>query len=277
GDRARNAHPTGRVGGFVRGLSYPLEGFAFIREHRLWGLAAVSIAVNVVLFAVVLGLAVTVAIPYVQELNAYLGTWSSEGTLSALVWLVAIVSYVIWALLFVLILGVSSVFVLLVGQAVASPFLDMLSEKVENIVIGTPEQPFTASIVIRSVLLALGDLFWGLVFLAAIQLPIFVLSLTGVGALPASVMSFAFSALLLAVEFVGLALTRRFLSYRERWRVIWDNKWLSLGFGSSAMLLLLIPGLNLILLPLAAVGGTLAYCDLLRAGQIDAELESIAA
>ncbi|MEO0593615.1 MAG: hypothetical protein AAFZ38_08550, partial [Myxococcota bacterium] len=47
------------------------------------------------------------------------------------------------------------------------------------------------------------------------------------------------------------------------------NRWLSLGFGSSSMLLLFVPGLNLILLPLAAVGGTLAFCDLYRAERLD--------
>ncbi|MEM6733160.1 MAG: EI24 domain-containing protein, partial [Myxococcota bacterium] len=88
--------------------------------------------------------------------------------------------------------------------------------------------------------------------------------------------SFAFSALLLSVEFVGLSLTRRFVNYRGRWRIIWDNKGLSLGFGSASMLLLLVPGLNLILLPLAAVGGTLAYCDLVRVGAIDAEIRQAA-
>ena len=41
------------------------------------------------------------------------------------------------------------------------------------------------------------------------------------------------------------------------------------GFGTAAMALLFVPGLNLVLLPLASVGGTLAYCDLKRAGRAD--------
>ncbi len=272
-----NDSSTHFLSAFIKGLAYPLEGFGFIREHRLWGLAAISIAVNIILFAIVLTVAFSLIAPFVADINAALADWAKEPSLEVLAWFMAIVTWIVWILGAVLVLGASSVLVLLIGQAVASPFLDMLSEKVENITIGTPEQPFTVEIVIRSLALSLGDLFWGLVFLAAIQIPIFIISLTGVGALPASIASFAFSALLLAVEFVGLSLTRRFVPYRARWRVIWDNKWLSLGFGSSTMLLLLVPGLNLVLLPLAAVGGTLAYCDLQRAGKIDLDDLRIAA
>lgn len=269
--------PNTFLGAFVKGLSYPLDGFGFIREHRLWGLAAISIAVNVILFIIVLGLAFWLISPFVADINAALADWAKEPSLEVLAWFMAVVTWIVWILGAILILGASSVLVLLIGQAVASPFLDILSEKVENLVLGTPEQPFTTAIVVRSLVLSLGDLFWGLVFLAAVQIPIFVVSLTGVGALPASVASFGFSALLLAVEFVGLSLTRRFVTYRDRWRIIWDNKWLSLGFGSSTMLLLLVPGLNLLLLPLAAVGGTLAYCDLQRSGKIDLDAQRIAA
>ena len=80
--------------------------------------------------------------------------------------------------------------------------------------------------------------------------------------------SFGFSALLLAHEFMGLPLTRQLVSYRERWSHVWRHKWLAVGMGTSTMLLLAIPGINLVLLPLASVGGTLMYCDLREAGRV---------
>ena len=46
-------------------------------------------------------------------------------------------------------------------SAVASPFLDTLSQKVEINEISTPETPLTAGSVARSVAIALADLFWG--------------------------------------------------------------------------------------------------------------------
>ncbi|MEO1171493.1 MAG: EI24 domain-containing protein [Myxococcota bacterium] len=260
--------PNGSIARLIRGLSYPLEGLRFINQHGLWGMAAVSIGINVVLFLALVAVAWWSVSPYVSWMDQGLSAWASGFEMQVIVVFAALMVWVIWILFAVLALGASSIVLLLIGQAAASPFLDMLSERVENIVLGTPEQPFTVSIITRSILLSLSDLFWGLVYLAAFNIPVFLVSLTAVGAVPASIASFAFSSLLLAVEFIGLPMTRRFVSYRDRWSLIWDSKGLALGFGASSMLLLLVPGLNLILLPLAAVGGTLAFCDLRRSGEL---------
>ena len=64
-------------------------------------------------------------------------------------------------LLFPASLALGFLTLVLVGQAVASPFLDTLSQKVEINEISTPETPLTAGSVARSVAIALADLFWG--------------------------------------------------------------------------------------------------------------------
>ena len=104
----------------------------------------------------------------------------------------------------------------------------------------------------------------------AVNVPLWFIGVVipGPGTAIAAAGSFAFTALLLAQEFVTLPMTRKFISYRPRWRGIWNNKWPSFGFGMAAMALMLIPGINLVLLPLAAVGGTLLYCDLEAAGSL---------
>lgn len=260
--------PSGALARLVRGLAYPLEGLRFINAHGLWRMAAVSIGINVVLFVGLLGLIWGFVSPYAAWLSSSLAGWADGFEMQVIVLFAALMVWVIWLVVAVLALGVSSIVLLLIGQAVASPFLDMLSERVENIVLGTPEQPFNVAVVSRSIVLSLSDLFWGLVYLIAFNIPVFLVSLTAVGAVPASIASFVFSSLLLAVEFIGLSMSRRFIPYRERWAAMWDNKGVALGFGASSMLLLLVPGLNLILLPLAAVGGTLAFCDLRRSGAL---------
>jgi CysZ protein len=123
---------------------------------------------------------------------------------------------------------------------------------------------------VQGVALAVRDLVWGLVYLTVVNGLIFVVSAGtfGLAAAPASIVSFCFSAWLLAHEFVGLALSRQLVGYRRRWRIVWANKWTTLGFGVACMGLLFVPGLNLVLLPLAAVGGTLLYCDLKAGGRV---------
>ena len=125
-------------------------------------------------------------------------------------------------------------------------------------------EPFGIGRAIKTVSVAIGDLVWGVFFLVMVNGPLILLGFVPVlGTAVAALVSFGFSALLLSHEFMGLPLTRQLVSYRERWSHVWRHKWLALGMGSSTMLMLAIPGVNLVLLPLAAVGGTLMYCDFL--------------
>ncbi len=249
------------------GLAYPLWGLGFIRRHRLWPLTFAAIGINVVLLGVLVGLSVWLAMPYLAHMQAAMtGIAESSAFLQEAL---SVVGWIIWVLALALLLAANGLVLMLVGQAVASPFLDMISERVEAIVLGEKVTPFNLKRLFAAVMMALADLVWGLVFLAVVNLPIFLVGLVPVvGTVPAAVASFCFSALLLAQEFVGLPLTRQLWGYRARWRVVWRNKWLAVGFGSSCMGLLLVPGLNLVLLPLAAVGGTLLFCDLEAAGRV---------
>ncbi len=267
--------PRSFIAQAVIGFTYPLEALTFISKHRLWGMTMVPFIVNLVLFLLLLTAVWLLGVPVVEAANAWLaGIAGSSGFVRGLF---EVLSWLIWVLALALTVGLSGIVILLFGQAFASPFLDALSEKVENLAVGSQKKPMSLHRLIATVVLAIGDLIWGLVFLALIHVPILIVGMTGLGAVPAAAASFCFSAWLLSQEFVGLALTRQLVGYRGRWRAVWANKWVTLGFGSACMLLLLVPVLNLVLLPLAAVGGTLLYCDLAAAGRLEGRESSPAA
>lgn len=237
--------PQNFVAQLVRGFTYPLRGLGFIRRHRLWALAGVAIGVNIAVFAALAAASVYFAEPWLAQAEA----WVAQSFVSFLS------GVVYWAGL-VLLLIIDAVLLVLLGQAIASPFLDALSERIESIAIGRAPKPTSFLAVVRSLIMGVVDLFWAVVFLVGI-------SLLGLIVPPlAPFIGFLFGALLLAQEFVGLAMTRKLQGYLRRWQVVWRNRWLSLGFGAATMLLLVVPGVNLILLPLAAAGGTLLYTDL---------------
>jgi len=258
--------PRHAVTQFLRGLTYPLDGLRYLRRHRLWGMAALPLVVNVVLLVVLVYGTWALLGPLLGSVSDYLRGLAPQMELLKV--LLSVLVGLFWMVAFFLVLGINAMVLLLVGQAVASPALDLLSEKVEVQVLSVAPVPFGVGRFLRSIGVALGDLVGGLVLLVVVNVPIFLLSLTGIGAAPAAVGSFAFSAMLLAHEFVGLSLARHLVTYRGRWRIVRANAWLSLGFGTSAMLILMVPVLNLVLLPLASVGGTLLYCDLRRDGRL---------
>jgi CysZ protein len=270
--------PTGLVAQVFRGFNYPLEGLATMRQHRLWRLAAVPIAVNIVLFVLLVGLTLYVLVPWIQEAEAALTPATTTGIWATVVaGLAKVAVWAMWILAPVAVLVINAFLLVFVGQAVASPFLDLLSERVEVLTLGIAPAPTTASRVARSISIGIADVIWGVLLIVAVNLPLLLLNLVPVvGSAISAVLGFGFNALLLAVVFTGLPLTRYFISYPGRWHAVWHNKWLALGLGAGIMILMIVPLVNLVLLPLAAVGGTLCYCDLRAQSRLDVALPPLA-
>jgi CysZ protein len=257
--------PQNSIAQVFRGLAYPIEALGFIRHHRLWGMIAASVAVNVALLLGLCAATFYFVTPWIASLESTLAGWASGGAVMAA--LVAVASWIVWIAAGAFILVLNGVVLMMVGQAVASPFLDALSEQVEGLVLGSAPEPFTVRRTIESILMAIADLVWGVVYLVVAHIPILLLNLVPVfGTAVSAFLSFSFTALLLSHEFVGLSMSRKLVSYRGRWRAVGRNKGLCLGFGGAVMVLRLVPLLNLLRLPLAAVGGTLLYCDLEASG-----------
>lgn len=62
---------------------------------------------------------------------------------------------------------------------------------------------------------------------------------------------------LCGLDFLDVPLSARGISLREKLGVVGRNKSLALGFGTASYLMLLIPGVNLLSLPVGVVGATL--------------------
>ena len=59
------------------------------------------------------------------------------------------------------------------------------------------------------------------------------------------------------LDFLDVPLSARGMPFRKKLGVIGRNKSLALGFGAASYLMLLIPGVNLLLLPVGVIGATL--------------------
>ena len=254
--------PRGALRQFFAGVAYPFEGLRFIRENGLWGTCAWIVVINIVVFAAIITAALLVVKPWLVALGPYLTTtFSVQSQFAA--HLITVITAIVWAAIVLSVIGLSGIAIVLLGQALASPFLDAVSERVEFLVLATPEQPLTPHRVGRAMAVGIGDLFWGGLTVVAVYTVLFLVGLIpGVGTIPATICSYTFAALLAAHQFVGLPLTRRFVNYSGRWRMVRDNLGVMLGFGSTTLLLLVVPGAGFFVLPFASVGGTLLFCDL---------------
>jgi CysZ protein len=247
------------LGELAEGFTFPFQAIPYVFRHRLFGLTGLCLAVHLILVAAVLVPLIYFTWPLMADLQNYLVTRVDGHAvlmtiLSGLGWFLRIL-----ALLLVFL--ATGVLVLVIGRVAAGPFLDLLSERVEELETGVAAPAFSWPRLMRGVGLAIFDLFPNLAILVVFQLVVWFLGFIPiVGTIGAPVLSGAGASIFLAHEFMGLPLQRRFAPYFARWRFVFDRKARSIGFGAACFVLMLVPFLNLALLPLCAIGGTFAVC-----------------
>jgi CysZ protein len=142
---------------------------------------------------------------------------------------------------------------LLLASLLAAPFLDALARRVEAVVAGRVEEEagsgFFRAIVEEARRTA---------FFLAVQggLLVFGVLVPGAQLLAAPAMTL-FALLFLPLDYASYTLDRRGVRFRDKRRWIVERPALMLGFGSAAFLTCLVPGLNLLAMPVLVTGGTL--------------------
>ena len=238
---------------FLQGFRAPFEGVSFLWGNRgLWRYVWIPFLVNVLLF---LGLGVIFVALYPGLIQHLLPSGDA--------WYLSLLRALLWAVgSAILAIGFLLVFTV-VGNLIAGPFNDALSERVEGSM-GGHVRPA------RGLGSQLGEL--GRTALEEVKRVLFFMAgslvlllwnlIPGVGQAIYTVTAGIWTLLFLALEFGDYYLVRHWVRFRTRWALIWSHRWSSLGFGLGASLLLMIPIVNLLLIPCAVTGGTLLWLRL---------------
>ena len=227
---------------FFAALAYPFRGIAyFLRRPALWKYFAAAFAINVVLFAVLAYLFFQHRAELVDGLlPARWWGWLRTG----LGWL------------FTLLVAVAGLFLFtIVGNILASPFLDAMTERILRDLGETLPPP-------RGALRALGrsvvNQVLKLVFFGAIQAALLLLQLLpGIGTVLHPVLSTFVGVVFLGFEYLDYPLDARHLSVPDRFRWLGRHLAEALGFGAVLFPVLLIPFVGYACLPLAVAGASL--------------------
>jgi CysZ protein len=243
-----------------RGFRLAFRGVAFLGQHRaLWRWALLPAAVNVVVFA-----AAFVLFFYVYDdlYTMVTGFFSFPPPEAWYAWLwVAPLRVLAWSIGFLMLVAfvVSMYFAFLIlGTIIATPFLAVLAQRVEEIVTGHIAQERTTFLgAVHAFGTSLADEIRRLVFFLGVQLILFLLSFIPLLSPLTVTAATLFTMLFLPLEYAGFAMDQRHLRFPQRRALIWQHRWTMLGFGAAAFLTLLIPLLNFVCLPALVVGGTL--------------------
>ena len=166
-------------------------------------------------------------------------------------------------ILFAIVFFVTSYFTFLtVGSLFCAPFNDILSQRVERAILGESAVPDGGRL--SFITDALRSIVHELKRLSVYFLLLLV-------CLPALLIPFLFSALMayisvryLAWDGLDYCMGRRRWSYSRKTEFLKRHRAVTVGFGTSSFLLLLVPLTALFVLPLNAVGGTVLFCELFQ-------------
>lgn len=247
---------------FSRGLFALPRGLVYLVRHPgLWVFAGLPLAINLVLFLGLMALAQAYLLPALME-------WLTPGEFPTwLAWLEAflrpLLRWLVWGLAWLLLILVAAISFTTVGCVIAAPFNDLLSEKVERLLLGrTLGAPFSWSLLMEDAVRTIAQAAGKLAIVAGVflvTLPFLLVPVVGQILVPA--VNTLVAIWFLAVEFVDLPMAR------ARWQLATRRAWcrgrkgMVLGFGSSVYVVCLIPLMGLLVLPAAVTAGTILFVE----------------
>jgi CysZ protein len=244
------------------GFRLAFQGVAFLGRHRsLWKWAILPAAINLVVFAAAFA-TFLIFYPDLYDLATRFVSLDPPQSWYAWLWVapLRLLTWMIGLLLIVTALVVVFFAFLILGTAIAAPLLDVLSQQVEEIVTGrVSEEKTTLLGALRGIGGSIVVELRKLGFFVAVQAILF-----GLGLIPlltpfTVLVASLFTMLFLPLEYAGFAMDHRQMPFAARRALIWQQRWLMLGFGAAGFLTLLIPLLNFVCLPALVVGGTLLF------------------
>ncbi len=239
---------------FARGFWAPMGGLAFLRRTpALWKYALIPAVLNVALFG---GLGTLFVILFPHLIAQLLPQGDA--------WYLFLLRGIMWVVGSALMLLFFLVSFTAVGTIIASPFNELLSQRVEQLRGGTRQESSEGfwSQVSRTARSALESVKHVAVYLLGSLLILLVGLVPAVGAPVSAILGTIWTLLFLALEFGDYYLARHWVRFTDRWCIVWAHRWASIGFGLGCSLLLLIPFLNLLLMPGAVTGGTLLWLEI---------------
>jgi CysZ protein len=246
---------------FLAGVRFALLGMRVVAARPWWwGYLLAPVTILLTFFVV-----------------AALVSWASVGFLMGLVWtpgpesswLLSGMWVTLGVLVRLVLVGLVGLVLYFLAGLVATPFNDRLSDKVERMVLGQYEEPFSWRVLLGDLANSLAHSSLSLVLWFTVMVCAFFLNvLPGVGSVLSLLVGTVATAIFMGRESLDGCMSRRRMSYGHKYRLLLSQFPLVFGFGLVVSVLLWIPFLNFVMLPIAVVGGTLLYCELERQGLV---------
>ncbi|MBS7661736.1 sulfate transporter CysZ [Pseudomonas lalucatii] len=232
----------------LTGPQYLGEGLKLVLSPGLRLFVLLPLTINLLLFAALVGFAVQQFGGWVDTFMPSLPDWLS------------FLEYLLWPLFVVLVLLMVFFSFTMLANVIAAPFNGFLAEKVEVVVRG--EDPFPAfswGELLAMVPRTLGREARKLAYFLPRAIGLLILTFIPVLNLVAAPLWLLFGVWMMAIQYIDYPADNNKMSWQDMLAWLREKRWQSLGFGGITYAALLVPGLNILMMPAAVAGATLFW------------------
>ena len=228
----------------VRGAGYLLKGLQMLPEPSIRPFVLIPLMVNIFLFSGAIWLLITQFEVWVDYWLGYLPEWAS------------FLSWLLWLLFALLVLLIVYYGFTLVANLIAAPFNGFLAEKVEQKLRGEVVTDEGWQALLALVPRAIGRELAKLAYFLPRFLLLLVVSFVPVINLIAPLLWFLFGAWMMSIQYCDYPMDNNKVSFKQMRQLLKERRLTSVGFGGLVQLGMMVPILNLVLMPAAVVGAT---------------------
>lgn len=232
------------------GIGYFFQGFTIAMTPGIRRFVFFPLLANIVLFGSAMIYLFSNLSDWINGWMGYVPDWLS--------WL----SYLLWPVLTITILGTFSYFFSTVANFIAAPFNGLLAEKVEEKLSGKPDDNTSVLELLKDTPRILAREWQKLMYFAPKAIGLFVLLLIpALGQTVGPVLWFIFSSWVLAIQYCDYPFDNHKVPFRHMRDDLKRNQGKAYGFGAMVALFTAVPVLNLIVMPVAVCGATAMWVE----------------
>ena len=233
------------IKGFFEGIGYAFNGFSLILQKGIRPFVVLPLLINIVVFSLGIWLAKSQFDDLMAKMLGWLPSWLS--------WL----EYLLWPLFAALIFIAVYYTFTIVANLLASPFNALLAERVEQKLNGLPIPEFKGykalmGTIGKTILSEARKLLYMLKWLPVLL----IISIIPVVNLIAPFAWALYGAWMLSLQYTDFAMGNHELFVKEELVLLRKNRSVSLGFGGTLTVLMMIPVINFFVMPVGVAGGT---------------------
>lgn len=234
----------------VTGASYFMRGLAMLPQKGLRHFVLIPLLVNVLLFGGAIWLLMD---QFDNWLNYIFHNWLPD-------WL-DFLRFVLWPLFAVLILLVVYYTFSVVANLIAAPFNGFLAEKVERELRGAVVTDEGWGAVIRMIPRTMQRELAKMAYYLPRVLVLLVLSFVPVVNVVMPVVWFLFGAWMMAIQYCDYPMDNNHVDFPRMRDMLRSRRFPAVGFGAVVQVGMLIPVVNLLVMPAAVIGATLFWME----------------